>query len=542
MRDEVPSLTGLRFVAAFCVAFAHSNVVLMRIENLPSLRWLDVPAGFGMTLFFVLSGFVIHYNYRRVTGEGVSGVGRFLWARFSRLYPLFLFVLLLDVIFGRQLYSYVTGTNRAFLTTLSALPYYLTFTQGWFYSLFESSSLIYVTGANSSLTWSISVEWFFYLSFPFVAVLITRIRSPYVVLAVIFGWSAIWATLASNLDGHTNEIDAWASNYFGAVAGLQLGYQDSFVRWINYFSPYLRIGEFVLGCLLSQLYIFDKDRPVGRTERRLGLSLLALGIISIPTISYLTYSSASPFLHSLRSNYALAPSVALIIFTSARYPSPVAQLLNSRPFVALGEASYSIYMLHFLIITAVASATGQVIPLAFWPVIYAIVRFICSVALVMLVALGSYTFLEVPSRKFLRQLLPANATPRQTKLAVGLLICPAIAALLFITVSHLALRSDDFLPAGGLKIISATYGANCGAKAGNASLSVRNACHGKADCEYTVDVNLLGDPAGGCAKSFFAEYVCDSGDRRTSEVPAEAGFGGRLLLTCPPKKISSSGK
>jgi peptidoglycan/LPS O-acetylase OafA/YrhL len=77
--DEVPSLTGLRFVAAFWVAFAHGKGVLLRIDDLPALHWLDIPAGFGMTLFFVLSGFVIHYNYRKVTTEGVSGVGRFLW-------------------------------------------------------------------------------------------------------------------------------------------------------------------------------------------------------------------------------------------------------------------------------------------------------------------------------------------------------------------------------------------------------------------------------------------------------------------------------
>ena len=44
-----------------------------------------------MTLFFVLSGFVIHYNYAGlVTGGRLRGIGAFLWARFARLYPLFL--------------------------------------------------------------------------------------------------------------------------------------------------------------------------------------------------------------------------------------------------------------------------------------------------------------------------------------------------------------------------------------------------------------------------------------------------------------------
>jgi peptidoglycan/LPS O-acetylase OafA/YrhL len=338
--NEVPSLTGLRFIAAFSVAFAHCSAVLFRIEGVSSLSWLGVPAGFGMSLFFVLSGFVIHYNYRAVLQRGIPGIGRFIWARFARLYPLFLFVLAVDVVFGRQLFNYVTGSDPEFLNTLSALPYYLTFTHSWFYELYEDSSLIYVTGANSSLSWSISTEWFFYLSYPLVSVMLLRIRSPRATIAAIIGWSVVWAALASTLDGHTPQIDAWAVDRFGASAGVRIGYQDSFVRWINYFCPYIRVGEFVLGCLLGQLYIHLEGRPVSEREHRFGMCLLAFGMISVPVVSYLEYSDISPLIHSLRSNYGLAPSAALVIFTAARYLSPVARFLNLPPLVVLGEASY----------------------------------------------------------------------------------------------------------------------------------------------------------------------------------------------------------
>ena len=538
--NEVPSLTGLRFIAAFSVAFAHCNAVLLRIEGISSLSWLSISAGFGMSLFFVLSGFVIHYNYRVMTQRGISGVGRFIWARFSRLYPLFLLVLTVDVVFGRQLFNYVTAGNLGFLNTLSALPYYLTFTHSWFYELYEDSSLIYVIGANSSLSWSISTEWFFYLSYPLIALVMLRVRSPRVATAAIIVWSVVWVTLASTLDGRTPQINTWAVDRFGVTAGLESGYQDSFVRWINYFSPYLRIGEFVLGCLLSQLYIHMEGRAISEKERRLGLSLLLLGLISVPTFSYLTYSDASPFMHSLRSNYALAPSAGLIIFTAARYPSPLTTLLNSRPLVILGEASYSIYMLHALVFAIIAAASGQVIPPTFWPVVYAVVRFVCSLAFVMLVALGFHSYLEIPSRNFLRALLPTNATHRQRRLAFGLFAGPAFCALLIIGVSRLAAPTEDVT--AGLTLVSATYGANCGAKPGNATKSIRKYCNGKESCDYLVDVNLLGDPAGGCAKSFFVEYTCEpDGRRRTQELPAEAGLGSRMLLTCASNEILAQG-
>jgi peptidoglycan/LPS O-acetylase OafA/YrhL len=537
--NEVPSLTGLRFVAASTVAVAHSSALLISVSDASPLAWLRLPSGFGMSLFFVLSGFVIHYNYRMsVTEGGILGIGRFIWARFCRLYPLFLFVVAVDVIFGRQLFDYVTEGSPRFLETLSALPYFLTFTQSWFYVPYGDSSLIYVTANNASLSWSISTEWFFYLSYPLIALALLHVRSTRASLFAMIGWSVLWAALASTLDQRSVQIDTWAVSHFGAIAGRKAGYQDSFVRWLNYFSPYLRIGEFVLGCLLAQLYVQLKGRPVTAAERGLGLCLLALGVISVPVVIYLEYSSVSPLIRSLRSNYGLAPSAGLIIFTTARYSSSFARFLNSRPVVALGQASYSIYMLHFLILILVVSITGPTTSLTFWNLVYAAVRFVSCLSVIVLVALGFHAFLEVPSRKFLRGLLSNKATPRERRLAFGILAGPAVVALLAIGVSHLTATAEALSPAAGLRFSLATYGGNCGAVPGNATKSIRKFCNGKESCDYVVDVTLLGDPAGGCSKSFFVEYTCEpEGRRRTKEIPGEAGLGSRLPLSCAPEEI-----
>src|SRR5580698_2620671 len=91
VRAEVPGLTGLRFVAAISAAVAHGCEQILRFTD-PAPRWaywIPQTAGLGMSLFFVLSGFVIHCNYRKaVTQDGLHGLGGFGWARFSRLYPL----------------------------------------------------------------------------------------------------------------------------------------------------------------------------------------------------------------------------------------------------------------------------------------------------------------------------------------------------------------------------------------------------------------------------------------------------------------------
>jgi peptidoglycan/LPS O-acetylase OafA/YrhL len=66
----------LRFLAAISVAVAHGATLCLKTQspNQAIQHWLSVGAGFGMTLFFVLSGFVIHYNYRALIGtQGIAG-------------------------------------------------------------------------------------------------------------------------------------------------------------------------------------------------------------------------------------------------------------------------------------------------------------------------------------------------------------------------------------------------------------------------------------------------------------------------------------
>jgi peptidoglycan/LPS O-acetylase OafA/YrhL len=90
-RPDIPSLTGIRFIAAFLVVIAHTSSYFVAAQP----AWLDFTwrtcANLGLTTFFVLSGFVIHYNYgAAIAGKGAPAIRAFLVARFARLYPLYL--------------------------------------------------------------------------------------------------------------------------------------------------------------------------------------------------------------------------------------------------------------------------------------------------------------------------------------------------------------------------------------------------------------------------------------------------------------------
>src|SRR5207249_9141221 len=59
---QIPALTGLRFFAAFFILFAHAVDWLAQFQNSNIRQNFSFVAMYGMPLFFVLSGFVIHYN------------------------------------------------------------------------------------------------------------------------------------------------------------------------------------------------------------------------------------------------------------------------------------------------------------------------------------------------------------------------------------------------------------------------------------------------------------------------------------------------
>src|SRR5215472_3534712 len=65
---DLPALTGLRFFAAFFIFVGHATPMMLKLNPSPQLliNVTDCFLEIGMQLFFVLSGFVIHYNYADV--------------------------------------------------------------------------------------------------------------------------------------------------------------------------------------------------------------------------------------------------------------------------------------------------------------------------------------------------------------------------------------------------------------------------------------------------------------------------------------------
>ena len=84
-----------------------------------------------------------------------------------------------------------------------------------------------------------------------------------------------------------------------------------------------------------------------------------------------------------------------------------------------------------------------------------------------------------------------------------------------------------------IKVVTGSYGNNCGAKPGNATAQVSRACDGQTLCEYKIDPAGLEDSAPDCARNFTAEWKCGAGATVYAvSMPAGVVRGEPLRLAC----------
>ncbi len=392
-RAQLPALTGLRFLASFLVLVGHAlHVYLLFPGSSFVLLGGMALACLGMSLFFVLSGFVIHYNYAQLfrSEPPARALYSFLSNRLARLYPLFFCVLLLTLVL-------FTPGNLKQLWFL--LPQYLTFSQNWLFAVLGDGSMWFMPICPQA--WSISTEFYFYLLFPLVVWPLARLGSPKHALVAWLTALVVGVPLGWLICQTSDQTFRWAHVLSFDHPNLKATY----VNWLAYFCPPVRFLEFLLGCLTSQLYLTLRDRPVGPGERRLGLAGLLLAVLGIGSLcaTFALSPSAGPFFCFIRMNAMYGVPVAVVIFCCVRYPTRLTRWLDGPRIVLLGEASYSTYLLHMycMAVLHVQGALG----FSGWALVERCCRFVVAVALSLWVAIGTYRLIEVPSRRWLRGFL-----------------------------------------------------------------------------------------------------------------------------------------
>ncbi|HEX3720183.1 MAG TPA: acyltransferase [Verrucomicrobiae bacterium] len=287
-KEEILPLTSLRFIAASLVFVEH-------VFAIPGLEWMHADRGWfgkiGVSIFFVLSGFVISWSYASQPWNGNfwNNAGDFYWSRVARIYPLhwLMFLVCLPLAL-RSLTAHVHLSGIPSLWTLTA-------------DLWPG---FYAGPQPDRAAWTLSCEAFFYLTSPLLLLLLCSRRSPLVSAGVtlVTYLAIIWAV--ASLYGNLN--------------------------W----NAYLWEPDFILGVLGYFLF------------RRVDLSFLA-GSMLIAGIALLVLSC----LIEPRFNYNFArlvfgPGSLLVILGCARSKGLCKHLLSHPKLVLLGHSSYALYLFH----------------------------------------------------------------------------------------------------------------------------------------------------------------------------------------------------
>lgn len=309
----LPGLTGLRAYLAFWVIAFHIIAGLV-IDKFPVDSLLPPAAlGFanagmwGVDGFFILSGFVLSHAYGRSmsTGFDLHGTLDFLGNRLARIYPAHFAVL--------AGYGLVKLAGLSFLYESCGSPYQPVACERFgIEALFRHLTLISSWGWNPPLTWnppawSISSEWFAYLCFPLLIIAARRLHTAGAALAL--------ATVA--LLAMLGTLYLHGFHPFGEEpeAGL------------------IRIcGEFVCGVSLYRFY---------HTPLYARLPWHWIGSIAAVLVLSNVFGQVQ---------WLLPFVMALIVLSAAQPRGPLSRLLSTRPMVWLGNVSYSLYMVHLLVL------------------------------------------------------------------------------------------------------------------------------------------------------------------------------------------------
>lgn len=344
---KLDALTSMRFYAAIFVVFFHLR------ERLPfdidSVTHLLASGYLAVDFFFILSGFILTHVYQQSVLEGRLKTGDFWIKRFARIYPMHLFGLAFYVTLYFASKAAGLSLNQPEKYDLSAIPANLLMIHAW--------------GTTSGLTfnypsWSISAEWFAYLLFPFVVPTFYRwsIRSNCLASLLVLG--ACWIVATKVWD----------------LPPTSLTYEVSILRILP---------EFLIGITIYR---------IGQVwELRRDLVLPAF---------WLTLLTIAVFLHfELPTVFDLVLFSALIVL-GAELSRSGSKVLHGQGHIYLGEISYSVYMVHAIVLTLVFNAAKVLIPSSGSPT-WSLVLSLSVVPLVLLMAAATYRWVEVPSRRWI---------------------------------------------------------------------------------------------------------------------------------------------
>jgi len=353
----LPAVDGLRAISILGVLAFHGVNFLHYVFGRGG--WL------GVDIFFVISGFLIsRLAFAEIERSGSFNVKRFFTSRLLRISPAVWVMLAFCAIFNP--FNTVESVNIKAITiaALNMTDYDLALQWGN-----SGKSLV-------AVCWSLAIEEKFYLLFPFLMLFYKRFRTPAVIIVLII--------LA----------ESWKAYLI-----------NSGVEWVRITAAFdTRFDEILFGCLGASILAQAQGvRQPARQYVARAMSVLAHPVTTT-LIAFAAWYLLRHFMHPTElitvfqkqlywlvfvPVFATLISLLLMSFTVAQSNGRVswlAKLLSSRPMLAMGKLSYSIYLWHSVAFFTITQVLGDV----------GIVSDLAKVALTIVISSASYFLIEKP--------------------------------------------------------------------------------------------------------------------------------------------------
>lgn len=337
--NKIYSLQVFRGLAAVMVLLAHSNIML----NKSLFSGSFIPGYIGVDFFFVLSGFIIMLTCKKSIGPGeISG---YIRKRVLRVFPPYIIYTLMAFIVSFA-YEQFTGTRLIYWIYINAQNF------------FQSISLYPFSADKTRLpilpvAWTLTHEMLFYILFAS----LFFIKNKSGILLIAAAWIAlIVAAPVMKVSGSNYLLDTFLSS---------------------------RNLEFIMGCVMAYFASNYVDWKISVSALICGLGMLVIAWSN--TLSGYSITTLSDW-----AVYGIP--FALIIFGATRLERFIHNKEGKvfRFLVYLGDASYSIYLVHFIVIMVCKRTINDL------GMEYGYVEFWLTSAIALVVSLAMYELIEEP--------------------------------------------------------------------------------------------------------------------------------------------------
>ncbi len=327
-RVELKPLTTIRLFAAVMIVVIHCQD---GVFGLPEDFLSDFPLEEGVSLFFVLSGFILYYVYPALPDAAARK--RFLLARLARIWPLHLATFLMVIILlpEKALFPYQNPPGEQ----VGMAVVNLLLLQSWV------PRIDYYFSYNA-VSWSISTEMFFYVAFLF--------------LVINFSRSWHWKFLSLML--------FWVLLFIAAeflnIPGYRPDYTGVNLPGLFYVNPLARLNEFVTGMIAGLVF-----QHVVRTGRIEDLRPSTATVLEGLSFAFVIAAMFMVFFYSMAfqgeageagrlwlSNGGMSFFFAALILILAVGRGGLSRVMAHPWLVRGGEISFALYMSHQILIRA----------------------------------------------------------------------------------------------------------------------------------------------------------------------------------------------